>query len=222
MRVADPPARSDGRGRTVAVIRKPSDAMFPLYPPIACMVRNGLTNFAVFMSFFPHLFSKIRHQQKRMQVYTGRSESFMRAFLAIDNRDDAHDCAARLADRFCRLDRRAARGCHVFDDDDAFARHRLVARQAFDQAFGAVFFGLLAHEKRRQLAPARVGHGRDGRRNGHRAHFKPADEIGFYTFELVEDEGGNQMRALAIEHGGFHVEVMGRGLARGELHFGAD
>jgi len=59
--------------------------------------------------------------------------------------------------------------------------------------------------------------GGNGRRNRNRAHFQPADEVGLQSGDRIEDQRGDDMRALRIEHRRLHVEVVGGGTPRCEL-----
>ena len=78
----------------------------------------------------------------------GLREIFRRAFFAVDHGEHQHDLAAGVAHRIDRLDRGAAGGGDVLDNDDALALQGFAFGQPLDREPGAVFLRLLAHEER--------------------------------------------------------------------------
>ena len=131
--------------------------------------------------------------------------------------DDPHDDGAFGLDRLDGLHGRAAGGGHVLQDDDALALQGLAGRQAFDQLLGAVLLGLLAHEEGPQRPALGLAQHRDGRGQRHRAHLQSADQVDILALDAVENQRGDQVRALGIEHGGLHVEVEARRAPRDQL-----
>ena len=68
--------------------------------------------------------------------------------------------------------------------------------------------------ERPALGLARNGH---GGRQRHGAHLQPADQVDLRALQRLEDQRGDQLRALRVQHGGLHVEVEAGRAPRHEL-----
>src|SRR3982074_3008714 len=75
---------------------------------------------------------------ERAKFQPGLREVFRSTLLAVHHGEHQRDLAAGVAHRLDRLDRGAAGGSDILDDDDAFALQRLAFRQSFDRKAGAV------------------------------------------------------------------------------------
>src|SRR5215218_6616274 len=85
-------------------------------------------------------------RQRLIRSTGGRlADRFGAAGEPVEHRDDAADVVALGADGLDRLDRRAARGHDVLDDQAALA---LLERRTLDPALKAVRLRLLAHKER--------------------------------------------------------------------------
>src|SRR4051812_1773781 len=92
-------------------------------------------------------FQKLARLVQRAEGQAGFREGLGGAFLAVDHGEDQSDLAADLAHRVRGLDRRAAGGGDVLDDDDAFACEAFALREALDRQARAVLLRLLAYEE---------------------------------------------------------------------------
>src|SRR5262245_21694047 len=142
------------------------------------------------------------------------AEIFLGALQPIDESDDTLDARAAPTHRGDRLHHRAALGGDVVEQDDGAAGLEI----AVDLALGAVVLDLLAHHEAGDGAavPAARAHGDDDR---HRAELEAADRIDLLVLDEIEDELGDEMRPLRVEHRRLHVEVVVAHRAGHELEF---
>src|SRR5215470_9548164 len=142
------------------------------------------------------------------------AEVFAGAFQPIDEGDDLLDARAAGAHRADRLHHRSAFGGDVVEQDDGAVGLEI----AVDLALGAVVLDLLAHHEAVDGAamPAARAHGDDDR---HGAELQAADRIDLLVLDEIEDELGDEMRPLRVEHRRLHVEIVVAHRAGHELEF---
>lgn len=134
------------------------------------------------------------------------------AFHAIDDADDLDDLAAELDDAIDRLQRAAAGGHDVVDDDHFHAGDN----RAFDVLVRAVTFRFFADEEPTHLAPASRRcdeHSADDRVGSDR---HAADRVELHIGQQVEQPFADQPQSLRVQRDLLAVEVVARFFAAGE------
>src|SRR5436190_5907564 len=138
-----------------------------------------------------------------------------RAGQAVEDGGDPDDLVPGVLERLDRLDRRAAGGADVLDDQAAIAG---LQRRALDLPLQAVGLGLLADEERLHVGAA--GERRAGDRVG--AHGQAAHGGGAALARQRRDELGKRGEALGAQDRALGVDVIRRLRAAGQRHLADD
>ena len=128
---------------------------------------------------------------------------------AVEHRDDAGDRVPGRADRVDRLQRRAAGGDDVLDDEAALVG---VEQRALDAALQPVLLGVLADEEGLDVGAA----GQGGARGGIGAHRQPAHGGGLPFARQRGHQLGEGGEARGAQDGALGIDVVLRDLTAGE------